>query len=353
MITDHQSIERTTVSFMKRMGVELDATTPFIELDNYYQALLYHFLRERFYLEKPHASKYWFTTQYFIDHIHSTLVPFIKECENETTVLTHPWLYKNFIVTQPTIIVQAPVGMGGDFLATLIHNHVYDHKQISFGEGGKCINDFDTLELDIVEQDHFWQIDNAYEHAEEIKTQVNRAVGDKHNIFLTALHLDITPTLRYFEDVKVVKIIPKVSQDLNTANINSLIKNYYNKIDVGVKHSWSKLSRWEVPNPDTDKSELEQILENNFNYAGGYLNYLGLNYVDIIPPSINENWWDIYNVFYSDLYSQPETEVERRGLVESGIMKKEILYGILNFLGLQPKDNVVQLLDTYVMHKKL
>ena len=135
MITDHQSIERTTVSFMKRMGVELDATTPFIELDNYYQALLYHFLRERFYLEKPHASKYWFTTQYFIDHIHSTLVPFIKECENETTVLTHPWLYKNFIVTQPTIIVQAPVGMGGDFLATLIHNHVYDHKQISFGEG--------------------------------------------------------------------------------------------------------------------------------------------------------------------------------------------------------------------------
>lgn len=353
MITDHQSIERTTVSFMKRMGVELDATTPFIELDNYYQALLYHFLRERFYLEKPHASKYWFTTQYFIDHIHSTLVPFIKECENETTVLTHPWLYKNFIVTQPTIIVQAPVGMGGDFLATLIHNHVYDHKQISFGEGGKCINDFDTLELDIVEQDHFWQIDNAYEHAEEIKTQVNRAVGDKHNIFLTALHLDITLTLRYFEDVKVVKIIPKVSQDLNTANINSLIKNYYNKIDVGVKHSWSKLSRWEVPNPDTDKSELEQILENNFNYAGGYLNYLGLNYVDIIPPSINENWWDIYNVFYSDLYSQPETEVERRGLVESGIMKKEILYGILNFLGLQPKDNVVQLLDTYVMHKKL
>ena len=264
MITDHQSIERTTVSFMKRMGVELDATTPFIELDNYYQALLYHFLRERFYLEKPHASKYWFTTQYFIDHIHSTLVPFIKECENETTVLTHPWLYKNFIVTQPTIIVQAPVGMGGDFLATLIHNHVYDHKQISFGEGGKCISDFDTLELDIVEQDHFWQIDNAYEHAEEIKTQVKRAVGDKHNIFLTALHLDITPTLRYFEDVKVVKIVPKASQDLNTANINSLIKNYYNKIDVGVKHSWSKLSRWEVPNPDTDKSELEQILENNF-----------------------------------------------------------------------------------------
>lgn len=346
MITDHQSIERTTVSFMKRMGVELDATTPFIELDNYYQALLYHFLRERFYLEKPHASKYWFTTQYFIDHIHSTLVPFIKECENETTVLTHPWLYKNFIVTQPTIIVQAPVGMGGDFLATLIHNHVYDHKQISFGEGGKCISDFDTLELDIVEQDHFWQIDNAYEHAEEIKTQVKRAVGDKHNIFLTALHLDITPTLRYFEDVKVVKIIPKVSQDLNTANINSLIKNYYNKIDVGVKHSWSKLSRWEVPNPDTDKSELEQILENNFNYAGGYLNYLGLNYVDIIPPSINENWWDIYNVFYSDLYSQPKTNL-------GGIMKKEVLYGILNFLGLQPKDNVVQLLDTYVMHKKL
>lgn len=338
MITDHQSIERTTVSFMKRMGVELDATTPFIELDNYYQALLYHFLRERFYLEKPHANKYWFTTQYFIDHIHSTLVPFIKECENETTVLTHPWLYKNFIVTQPTIIVQAPVGMGGDFLATLIHNHVYDHKQISFGEGGKCISDFDTLELDIVEQDHFWQIDNAYEHAEEIKTQVNRAVGDKHNIFLTALHLDITPTLRYFEDVKVVKIIPKVSQDLNTANINSLIKNYYNKIDVGVKHSWSKLSRWEVPTPDTDKSELEQILENNFNYAGGYLNYLGLNYVDIIPPSINENWWDIYNVFYSDLYSQ---------------VGEEVLYGILNFLGLQPKDNVVQLLDTYVMHKKL
>ena len=338
MITDHQSIERTTVSFMKRMGVELDATTPFIELDNYYQALLYHFLRERFYLEKPHANKYWFTTQYFIDHIHSTLVPFIKECENETTVLTHPWLYNNFIVTQPTIIVQAPVGMGGDFLATLIHNHVYDHKQISFGEGGKCISDFDTLELDIVEQDHFWQIDNAYEHAEEIKTQVNRAVGDKHNIFLTALHLDITPTLRYFEDVKVVKIIPKVSQDLNTANINSLIKNYYNKIDVGVKHSWSKLSRWEVPTPDTDKSELEQILENNFNYAGGYLNYLGLNYVDIIPPSINENWWDIYNVFYSDLYSQ---------------VGEEVFHGILNFLGLQPKDNVVQLLDTYVMHKKL
>ena len=346
MITDHQSIERTTVSFMKRMGVELDATTPFIELDNYYQALLYHFLRERFYLEKPHASKYWFTTQYFIDHIHSTLVPFIKECENETTVLTHPWLYKNFIVTQPTIIVQAPVGMGGDFLATLIHNHVYDHKQISFGEGGKCISDFDTLELDIVEQDHFWQIDNAYEHAEEIKTQVKRAVGDKHNIFLTALHLDITPTLRYFEDVKVVKIVPKVSQDLNTANINSLIKNYYNKIDIGVKHSWSKLSRWEVSTPDADKSELEQILENNFNYAGGYLNYLGLNYIDIIPPSINENWWDIYNVFYSDLYSEPKTKL-------GGIMKKEVLYGILNFLGLQPKDNVVQLLDTYVMHKKL
>ena len=338
MITDHQSIERTTVSFMKRMGVELDATTPFIELDNYYQALLYHFLRERFYLEKPHANKYWFTTQYFIDHIHSTLVPFIKECENETTVLTHPWLYNNFIVTQPTIIVQAPVGMGGDFLATLIHNHVYDHKQISFGEGGKCISDFDTLELDIVEQDHFWQIDNAYEHAEEIKTQVNRAIGDKHTIFLTALHLDITPTLRFFENVKVVKIIPKVSQDLNTANINSLIKNYYNKIDVGVKHSWSKLSRWEVPTPDTDKSELEQILENNFNYAGGYLNYLGLNYVDIIPPSINENWWDIYNVFYSDLYSQ---------------VGEEVFHGILNFLGLQPKDNVVQLLDTYVMHKKL
>ena len=338
MITDHQSIERSTINFMKRMGVELDSTTPFVELDNYYQALLFHFLRERFYLEKPHANKYWFTTQYFIDRIQSTLVPFIQECEKETTVLTHPWLYNNFIVTQPTIIVQAPVGMGGDFLATLIHNHVYDHEPISFGEGGKCISDFDTLELDIVEQDHFWQIDNAYEHAEEIKTQVKRAIGDKHTIFLTALHLDITPTLRFFENVKVVKIIPKVSQDLNTANINSLIKNYYNKIDIGVKHSWSKLSRWEVSTPDADKSELEQILENNFNYAGGYLNYLGLNYIDIIPPSINENWWDFYNVFYSDLYSQ---------------VGEEVFHGILNFLGLQPKENVVQLLDTYVMHKKL
>ena len=101
--------------------------------------------------------------------------------ENETTVLTHPWLYKNFIVTQPTIIVQAPVGMGGDFLATLIHNHVYDHEPISFGEGGKCISDFDTLELDIVEQDHFWQIDNAYEHAEEIKILTEGTPVDHYN----------------------------------------------------------------------------------------------------------------------------------------------------------------------------
>ena len=77
-----------------------------------------------------------------------------------------------------------------------------------------------------------------------------------------------------------------------------------------------------------------------------YLEYLGLNFTDIVAPSFNENWWEIYNVFYDDLYRTPKTTAGK-------IMKAETLYGILVFLGLQPNESIVNLLDKYVMHEKL
>lgn len=340
---DTTSIIKNTTNYMEGLGITIPESLK--DTDRYFQAILYHFLKERYFLDKPWTVNHWFTPELFASQIDNTFEDFLIIMDSEIELETSPWLHEKYIIKTPTIFVQAPVGMGGDFLSTLIYNHLYNDKQLEFGEGGKCISDFDTIELQAVEQDHFWQLENPLQHANEIKIYADRAKEDGYEVYLTALHLDITQTLRYFENAKVVKILPKTPSDLNIGNINSLIKNYNNKIRVGNKIDYNKLTRWEV-DVDSDKNELDEILDKNFNYPGGYLEYLGLNFTDIVTPSFNENWWKIYNVFYDDLYRTPRTTAGK-------IMKVETLHGILVFLGLQPNESIVNLLNKYVMHEKL
>ena len=64
---DTTSIINNTTNYMKGLGVTIPKSLK--DMDRYFQAILYHFLKERYFLDKPWTVNHWFTPELFVNKV--------------------------------------------------------------------------------------------------------------------------------------------------------------------------------------------------------------------------------------------------------------------------------------------